>query len=408
MIIKRKFKTQIPSLERCKLGNESRKKKRKLNLGGGGYYYPLNLLGEIAAGIVPGNGRNGFSASWCTEVTKPVEVEESLSKRRSDSGTVRDSPPAEVSRPPLVRTSRGRIQVLPSRFNDSVLDNWRKDSKSDCDLEEEEIECRNEKVVSFRVPKATNLKSKELDRKSKYSALCKEERFHEQHNDEARARVDEKLPNKKGTFGPENFYSGDLVWAKSGRNEPFWPAIVIDPMTQAPELVLRSCIPDAACVVFFGHSGNENERDYAWVRRGMIFPFVDYVARFQEQPELQGCKPGNFQMALEEAFLADQGFTEKLMHDIHLAAGNSTFDDSFYRWIQETAVSNQELNNNAPRQGLLKKHRNPLACAGCETVISFEMAKKKMKDLIPGDQLLCKPCSRVCRIPCSVIILSLV
>ncbi|CAB79593.1 putative protein [Arabidopsis thaliana] len=401
MIIKRKFKTQIPSLERCKLGNESRKKKRKLNLGGGGYYYPLNLLGEIAAGIVPGNGRNGFSASWCTEVTKPVEVEESLSKRRSDSGTVRDSPPAEVSRPPLVRTSRGRIQVLPSRFNDSVLDNWRKDSKSDCDLEEEEIECRNEKVVSFRVPKATNLKSKELDRKSKYSALCKEERFHEQHNDEARARVDEKLPNKKGTFGPENFYSGDLVWAKSGRNEPFWPAIVIDPMTQAPELVLRSCIPDAACVVFFGHSGNENERDYAWVRRGMIFPFVDYVARFQEQPELQGCKPGNFQMALEEAFLADQGFTEKLMHDIHLAAGNSTFDDSFYRWIQETAVSNQELNNNAPRQasvsmilGLLKKHRNPLACAGCETVISFEMAKK-MKDLIPGDQLLCKPCSRV-------------
>ena len=55
-------------------------------------------------------------------------------------------------------------------------------------------------------------------------------------------------------------------------------------------------------------------------------------------------------MALEEAFLADQGVTEKLMHDIHLAAGNSTFDDSFYRWIQETAVSNQELNNNAPRQ----------------------------------------------------------
>ncbi|CAL9227123.1 unnamed protein product [Arabidopsis halleri] len=393
MIIKRKFKTQIPSLNRCKLGNESRKK-RKSNLGGG-YYYPLNLLGEIAAGIVPGNGRNGFSASWCNEVScsvKPVEVEELISKRRrSESGVVRDPPPAEVSRPPLVRTSRGRIQVLPSRFNDSVLDNWRKDSKSDCDLEEE-IECRDEKV-SFRVPKASNLKSKELDSNSKYSALCKEARFHEQRN-EARARVDEKLPNKQGTFGPENFYSGDLVWAKSGRNEPFWPAIVIDPMTQAPELVLRSCIPDAACVVFFGHSGNENERDYAWVRRGMIFPFVDYVARFQEQSELQGCKPGNFQMALEEAFLADQGFTEKLMHDIHLAAGNPTFDDSFYRWIQETAVSKQDLNNNAPRQGLLKKHRNPLACAGCETVISFEMAKK-MKALIPGDQLLCKPCSRL-------------
>lgn len=67
-------------------------------------------------------------------------------------------------------------------------------------------------------------------------------------------------PRKEGVYGPEDFYSGDLVWGKSGRNEPFWPAIVIDPMTQAPELVLRSCIPDAACVMFFGHSGTENER----------------------------------------------------------------------------------------------------------------------------------------------------
>lgn len=82
-------------------------------------------------------------------------------------------------------------------------------------------------------------------------------------------------------------------------------------------------------------------------------------------------------MALEEAFLADQGFMEKLMDDIHTAAGNSSFDDS----------SLQELKN----------YRNPLACAGCETVISFEMAKK-MKALTPGDQLLCKPCSRVCSV----------
>ncbi|CAH8348109.1 unnamed protein product [Eruca vesicaria subsp. sativa] len=48
---------------------------------------------------------------------------------------------------------------------------------------------------------------------------------------------------------------------KSGKVEQFWPAIVIDPMTQAPELVLHSCIPDSACVVFFGHSENENERN---------------------------------------------------------------------------------------------------------------------------------------------------
>lgn len=270
MIIKRKLKTRLPNLKRCKPSNSASdcggsRKKRKANLGG---YYPLNLLGEIAAGIVPGVGRNGFSASWCTQVSCSPAVEvESVSNRRSDSGTARDAP-AGASRPPVIRTSRGRIQVLPSRFNDSVLDNWRKDSNNsserDCDYEEA-VECRNEKVSS-RGLKASNLKSKQLDRNRKYNALYKEETSNEKHAEaRARARVDrtredEKLPRKDGSYGPENFYSGDLVWAKSGRNEPFWPAIVIDPMTQAPELVLRSCIPEAACVVFFGHSGNENER----------------------------------------------------------------------------------------------------------------------------------------------------
>ena len=65
---------------------------------------------------------------------------------------------------------------------------------------------------------------------------------------------------RNGLFGPEDFYAGDIVWAKAGRKEPFWPAIVIDPMTQAPELVLRSCIADAACVMFLGYAGNENQR----------------------------------------------------------------------------------------------------------------------------------------------------
>jgi hypothetical protein len=61
-------------------------------------------------------------------------------------------------------------------------------------------------------------------------------------------------------YGPEDFYAGDMVWAKAGRKEPFWPAVVIDPMKQAPELVLRSFIADAACVMFLGNAGNENQR----------------------------------------------------------------------------------------------------------------------------------------------------
>ena len=72
--------------------------------------------------------------------------------------------------------------------------------------------------------------------------------------------------------------------------------------------------------------------------------------RFQEQSELDDCKPGDFQMAVEEAFLAEQGFTEKLMQDINTAAGNPIFDESVYRWLQEATGSNQDLDFHSPNQ----------------------------------------------------------
>ncbi|CAN6860992.1 unnamed protein product [Brassica oleracea] len=403
MIIKRKLK-RMPSLKRR--SNEAPpRKKRKAS-----YYYPLSLLGEIGAGIVPGklNGKNGFSALWCKDVSSPVEPESKSKRIVIDPGRGRDRT-AGVSRPPLVRTSRGRVQVLPSRFNDSVLENWRKDSRSSGEEErEEEIEeCRKEKVKPKFIPRNHKYNSSapchdDDDDEDADGAMVRYSNDMRKHMSSSRtSTLEEARPKKEGVYGPEDFYAGDLVWGKSGKNEPFWPAIIIDPMTQAPELVLRSCIPDAACVMFFGHSGTENERDYAWVRRGMIFPFVDYVDRFQEQSELRGCNPGDFQMALEEALLADQGFTEKLMQDIHMAAGNQPFDDSVYGWIQEAAGSSQYLDHVAPSQAsfsflgdMLKKYRNPRSCVGCGMVLSFKMAKK-MKALLPGDQLLCKSCSRL-------------
>ncbi|WZZ89262.1 hypothetical protein YC2023_117841 [Brassica napus] len=368
----------MPSLKRR--SNEAPpRKKRKAS-----YYYPLSLLGEIGAGIVPGklNGKNGFSALWCKEVSSPVEPESKSKRIVIDPGRGRDRT-AGVSRPPLVRTSRGRVQVLPSRFNDSVLENWRKDSRSsgEEEREEESEECRKEKVKPKFIPRNHKYNSSapchDDDDEDADGAMVRYSNDMRKHMSSSRtSTLEEARPKKEGVYGPEDFYAGDLVWGKSGKNEPFWPAIIIDPMTQAPELVLRSCIPDAAC-------------DYAWVRRGMIFPFVDYVDRFQEQSELRGCNPGDFQMALEEALLADQGFTEKLMQDIHMAAGNQPFDDSVYGWIQEAAGSSQYLDHD-----MLKKYRNPRACVGCGMVLSFKMAKK-MKALLPGDQLLCKPCSRL-------------
>lgn len=308
----------MPSLKRCKLGdsvneddeNSAKRKRRKTN-----GYYPLNLLGEGATGILPVSfhgilhsaaAEKGFAASWCTEVSCSPD-EEMLKSKGPDSAKLKKRT-VEVSRPPLVRTSRGRVQVLPSRFNDSVIENWKKESKSSMrDYSyEDETESRKEKL-GFKTPKSynQNVKSKPKEDKiryktRKYGALYEEEEgdeggfsrsFHIRKYSSSRSSLtslheqqfvdvnNEKCPpedifvdltseallwdsdrKNEGLYGPEDFYSGDIVWAKSGKKDPFWPAIVIDPMTQAPELVLRSCIPDAACVMFFGHCGNENQR----------------------------------------------------------------------------------------------------------------------------------------------------
>lgn len=63
--------------------------------------------------------------------------------------------------------------------------------------------------------------------------------------------------------------------------------------------------------------------------------------RFQGQSELNDFVPCDFQMAIEEAFLAEQGFTEKLIADINMAAGNVTYDVSILRGVQEATGSNQ-------------------------------------------------------------------
>lgn len=71
--------------------------------------------------------------------------------------------------------------------------------------------------------------------------------------------------------------------------------------------------------------------------------------RFQEQSELDDFN-GDFQMAFEEAFLAEQGFTEKLIQDMNTAAGNPIYDESVYRCLQEATGSNQDQDFHSPNQ----------------------------------------------------------
>ncbi|KAK9910192.1 hypothetical protein M0R45_034163 [Rubus argutus] len=113
---------------------------------------------------------------------------------------------------------------------------------------------------------------------------------------------------KTEIYKPQDFALGDIVWAKCGKSCLVWPAVVINPMLQAPEAVLSCCISNALCVMYFGFLKNRTQRDYGWVKQGMIYPFKQFLERFRGQTQLYRTKPCELQMAIEEAVLAENGF----------------------------------------------------------------------------------------------------
>lgn len=283
MIIKRNLKSEMPSLKRSRLGDSeddesaTRKKKKRRNDNGS---YPLSLL----AGVIPGSLPGLLGATATTEAVAVVSSSDkggSTAQRRG--GGAGEEKKNAAARPALVRTSRGRAQVLPSRFNDSVIENWRKDGKSSDatgfgDHEFEEFSFGPARSGGGKGKNGERITTSSTSHRPRgYSVLC-EEVLHKNF-DAASKRLSLrevfveskcnkgvlKEEKKEGLYGPEDFYAGDIVWAKARKKEPFWPAIVIDPLSQAPELVLRSCIADAACVMFLGYFGNENQRVYLYL-----------------------------------------------------------------------------------------------------------------------------------------------
>lgn len=324
MIIKRNLKSKMPSMKRCRLGHSAAdddespvvKKKRKIN-----GCFPLSLLGDVAAGIIPLSGYSlhqmfgghggHVEASWCTEISS-CAASEFVSKSKDAVGAGAVNPTDQVHRPPLVRTSRGRVQVLPSRFNDSILDNWRKESKPNAReiILDEDFEPEKEKpcwkTLKQCVKKGSNegklgqqcrkfpalspedgnemmyVGFKNVSTKKKYSSSRSSlTSLHEQlaevyPTEEVEEKLDLRRVNKESKVGSriEEFIPGDIVWAKSGRKDPFWPAIVIDPTLQAPGQVLSSCIAGTVCVMFFGYSGNGTRRVSFNFYIGVVLVFV--------------------------------------------------------------------------------------------------------------------------------------
>ncbi|KAL7254289.1 hypothetical protein ACSBR1_008650 [Camellia fascicularis] len=420
MIIKRNLKSVMPTLKRCRVGDSggeenersAKRKKRKIN-----GYFPLNLLGDLAAGVIPfgiygllrNSGEKRFGAD---------EVD-SKSKKTKESLKERNIPEQEASRPPLVRTSRGRVQVLPSRFNDSILDNWKKE-KSKSSVRESSLDpefnpyiekysfktpkLRSQNKVSYQCCKLPPLlgEGEEVncfDMKKYSSSHSTITSLHEQLIDTEGSLIEEleepvDLAGNDGLLKEGEFVSGDIVWAMSGKNYPAWPAIVLNPLAQAPQQVLSFRVTGAFCVMFFGYSGNGTQRDYAWVKRGMIFPFVEYVDRFQGQTDLNDSKPSDLRSAIEEAFLAEHGFTEMLMVEINAAAGNLGYLESIRGGVQEVTGSNQDQECNIHNQAsdVLKK-KETWSCESCGLNILLK-SSNKMKFSTPGS-CLCNSCARL-------------
>ncbi|KAL3342253.1 hypothetical protein AABB24_026328 [Solanum stoloniferum] len=459
MIIKKSLKTVMPSLKRCRVsdsgaddddfsGNNNRKKRKSSN-----GYYPLHLLGEVAAGIIPFNGYRlqtilaaggdggaaaaaAAAASWCTEVSRCAGEAEmnSVPKQRSN-------PVDEASRPPLVRTSRGRVQVLPSRFNDSVLDNWKKE-KSKTTVKESALDpefnpyrekgslknAKREIGTKKRVDDRVNYQcrvfspngtveigyngSKRLDSRKYSTSRSTLTSLHERLRDAdtldgefdeaidlsgTDAMVKQEGGRRAYRIGHEGFNSGDIVWAISGRHCPAWPAIVLDSETQAPQQVQNYRVAGTVCVMFFGYSGNGTQRDYAWIRRGMLFPFQEHVDRFQGQTDLNDSTPADLRSAIEEAFLAENGVVEMLMVEINAAAGNLDYLRSLPRGVFKACDSNQDQECNSPSQacfkGLLKKKELD-SCDACGSSLSSKPSRK-LNDSTLRSHRLCTSCARL-------------
>ncbi|XP_044480536.1 histone-lysine N-methyltransferase ATX3-like isoform X2 [Mangifera indica] len=320
---------------------------------------------------------------------------------------------------PASKLLRGRAQMLPSKHDDSVLVVGDTDSSfGDDDDNDEEVKDgfgRKYNGTSFVRDKfgfgSSNyysLREKEMgyvgfndfDPReylvSRNSAMPVQNLNsvpfvdNEQYIPQFSSRNVDRLTKQKGkrkkdVYKPEDFALGDLVWAKCGRTYPAWPAIVIDPIVHAPEAVLRCCIPGALCVMFFGYSKNGTQRDYGWVRQGMIFPFAEFMDRFREPTQLYKSKLSDFRRALEEAILAENGFL-----DMNLGFGQIHYPEGYSCGVQEAAGSSQDKYYFQNQNACYKDART---CDSCGLIRPCKL--KKMGGSKSKAQFFCKHCAKL-------------
>ncbi|PSS11661.1 Histone-lysine N-methyltransferase [Actinidia chinensis var. chinensis] len=418
MIYKKTMKIETPNLQRCKVEDvESHEEaeeacsvnpKRQKTKG----FYSVPVSGFD--GIHGDEGYGGVIESSYFA----IEVESVINDH---SGRIQSSDGCR----PRLRSSRGRVQVLPSRLNDSVIDSWKRDSstiKDNCKscfdddgtlmlskkgfkressvrdgqlsikqhsfnqfsakVKEGEIGCNGFKDFGTKMYSSSRSSVTSI-RDGSSSPLLETDEYPPRST-----LVKEKTLKKEDFYKPEDFVLGDIVWAKSGKKYPAWPAIVIDPLWEAPETVLKACVPGTICVMYYGFSKNGKQRDYAWVKDGMIFPFLEYMDRFRGQTQLYGSKPRDFQMAIEEAFLAENGYSETVV-----GTNQETYPTTSHTEIQEAIGSKEDQECYSISQDVYDK-KGARPCDSCNLIMPCKRTKKK-KGLTCEVRYLCEHCAKL-------------
>ena len=261
------MKIEMPNLKRCKLeeqeeepdsesyGCSANQKKKRSRVNG------LYSLGGDAEDF------SSVSGSWCSEGSYWNGGGEVQSNSNSNlNGETAQRGGGEGPRPPLLRSSRGRLHTLPSRFSDSVLESWKnrgikvEDTDSSFDEDDKSFVGEQERKgdntdnygheVNVEIEKDGFVKTE-----SNTSGISFEGALDQKVNNNGNG-----AERRKEVYKPEDFALGDIVWAKCGKRYPAWPAVVIDPILQAPKSVLSCCVPGALCVMFFGFSKNGTQR----------------------------------------------------------------------------------------------------------------------------------------------------
>ncbi|KAG2720563.1 hypothetical protein I3760_02G041100 [Carya illinoinensis] len=427
MIIKRTMKLEMPNLKRCKLEDSDwagdddddrscsvNSKKRKPN----GYH-------SVGSGEVEDCSNGSGYSCWSESEGSYMSGEfESNSKHLNRKGEVQQC--SERFRPPLLKSSRGRVQMLPSKLYDSVVDIWKtgesKFNDKASSLQGDEMEFKDTKFVRKSEEDKSKFKNSKLypnvekEEEEKVGYVAYKNFYRRKHlnsssstakssglNSPALTRSDSYKPRfsftgierlakgnagkRKEVYKPEDFALGDIVWAKCGRRYPTWPAVVIDPISQAPETVLSCCVPGAICVMFFGYSKNGTQRDYAWVKQGMLFPFMEFMDRYQGQTQLYKSKLSDFKRALEEALLAENGIL-----DTNLGAGEIAIPEENPKEIQEATASNLDQQYYSQNQD--EYYKDTIPCDGCGLFLPCK-TMKKMKGPTCETLLLCKHCAKL-------------